>query len=102
MFLFVGKDCHPQVLQEAFQVANIAAVPPTLPQLSTPRNEQLRNAIEYIRTRRPRFMHLTIVKQGLDPHHENRVNNLMVEDSAPESPSYVDYLVTIHRYAILI
>jgi hypothetical protein len=98
MFLFIGRDCHPQVLQEAFQVGEISAVPAMIPQLQTPRNEQLRAAIEYIRSRRPRFMHLTIVKQGFDPHHELRINNLMVEDSAPESPSYVDYLVTIHRY----
>lgn len=97
MFLFVGRDCHPQILQETFQVGDVPSVPATLPIFNTPRNEQLRNAIEYIRARRPRFMHLTIVKQSFDPHNETRLNNLMVEDSAPESPSYVDYLVTIHR-----
>lgn len=97
MFLFVGRDCHPQILQETFQVGEVAAVPAALPALNNPRNEQLRNAIEFIRAKRPRFMHLTVVKQGFDPHNEMRLNNLMVEDSAPESPSYVDYLVTIHR-----
>ncbi|KAL2917952.1 COPII coat Sec23p-Sfb3p heterodimer component [Polyrhizophydium stewartii] len=100
MFLWIGREASPQTLRALFGVESVQQLDTTqrrLPNLGSPESEQLRTVVAYIRSRRPRFMHLTILRQGLDPLHELRLGNLMIEDANLDNLSYVDFLVLIHK-----
>ena len=82
-----------------FGVDRLEAIPITadLPTIEYPHNTQLRHLISYLRTQRPRFLHLNICRQGLDPVNELRFSHLLIEDANFDNSSYVDYLIQIHR-----
>jgi hypothetical protein len=83
-----------------FGVDRLEAVPLTsdLPTIESPHNTQIRYLISYLRTQRPRFLHLNICRQGVDQVNEMRFSNLLIEDANFDNSSYVDYLIQIHRY----
>jgi protein transport protein SEC24 len=97
MFLFIGKDVLPEMLQNVFGCTELSDVTPDIPVLSNMHNTQIRNAISYLQALRPRYMHLNICRQGLDQSVENRFANLLLEDRNFDNLSYVDYLIQVHR-----
>lgn len=103
MFLFVGRDVDPLILMNVFGVGSLPEIQSliAIPETNHPHNTQLRESIRYIRSLRPRFMNLNICRQGLDPQNEARFAQLMIEDSNFDNPSYVDYLIQVHRYGFL-
>jgi protein transport protein SEC24 len=103
LFLYIGKDVPALLLMGLFGVGQAAAIPITtdLPTLETPYNTQVTYLITYIRSQRPRFLHVNICRQGLDQANEARFANLLLEDSNFDNSSYVDYLISMHRYLIV-
>jgi protein transport protein SEC24 len=103
LFLFVGKDVPSQVIQGIFGVDSIQSIQlgTELPVVNHPHNAQLHKFIQYIRVLRPRFLHLSMCRQGLDTPTEIRFANLLIEDANFDNSSYIDYLCTIHRYEFI-
>ncbi len=73
-----------------------------MPAIQHPHNTQIRTAISYLRSQRPRFLHLNICRQDVDQHNEARFAYLMIEDANFDNPSYVDFLIQIHRQDLFI
>ncbi|KAF9902740.1 COPII coat Sec23p-Sfb3p heterodimer component [Linnemannia zychae] len=99
LFLWLGREIHEQFLQDVFGVQTLDEVDPSLrflPELDTQTSSQLRMIRTYLQAQRPKYLDLTIVRQGKD-QSELDFSNLLVEDKNNEAMSYVDYLPTIHR-----
>jgi hypothetical protein len=88
---------------DVFGVNTPAAIPDLtdLPSLDSEHSKCLRSAVGYLRTLRQRFMHLNILRPGIDLMNEKRFMGLLVEDSSVNGQSYCDYLVNIHRFGII-
>ena len=100
MFIWIGQQVSADNLQNLFGVGSVAEIDATtnhLVSLQNPYSQQVNSIIEYLRSSRPRFMQLTIVRQGMDPQQQMRFANLMMEDTNLDNMSYVDYLCSIHR-----
>ncbi|KAF9280905.1 COPII coat Sec23p-Sfb3p heterodimer component [Linnemannia elongata] len=99
LFLWLGREIHQQFLQDVFGVQTLDEVDSSLrflPELDTQTSSQLRMIRTYMQAQRPKYLDLTIVRQGKD-QAELDFSNLLVEDKNNEAMSYVDYLPTIHR-----
>ncbi|KAG0291342.1 COPII coat Sec23p-Sfb3p heterodimer component [Linnemannia gamsii] len=99
LFLWLGREIHEQFLQDVFGVQTLDEVDSSLrflPELDTQTSSQLRMIRTYMQAQRPRYLDLTIVRQGKD-QAELDFSNLLTEDKNNEAMSYVDYLPTIHR-----
>ena len=97
MFIYVGRDAAPELLQEIFGVNMLGDVS-SLSLLSEKPNErsrQLHLLIARLRHERRRFMRLRVTRTG-DPL-EHRVMALMVEDRQRVGMSYVEFLCHLHR-----
>lgn len=103
LFIYLGSEVSPQLLQGIFGVDRLGTIPMTndLPILEHAHSVQIRFLISYIRAQRPRFLHLSICRQGLDPLNEARFSNLLIEDANFDNSSYVDYIVQLHRFVFL-
>lgn len=100
MFIWIGSQTNPALLENLFGVPTVDQVDPRLhmpPVLPNEPSKQLAVFIAQLRQIRHRFLQLTIVRQGLDQHHDARFSNLLIEDSNHDNMSYVDYLCTVHR-----
>lgn len=99
LFLWLGREIHQQFLEDVFGVQTLDEVDSSLrflPELETQTSSQLRMIRTYMQAQRPKYLDLTIVRQGKD-QAELDFSNLLVEDKNNEAMSYVDYLPTIHR-----
>ncbi|KAF9141412.1 COPII coat Sec23p-Sfb3p heterodimer component [Mortierella sp. GBA39] len=99
LFLWLGREIDQQFLQDVFGVQTLDEVDSSLrflPELDTQTSSQLRMIRTYMQAQRPKYLDLTIVRQGKD-QAELDFSNLLVEDKNNEAMSYVDYLPTIHR-----
>ncbi|KAG0229526.1 COPII coat Sec23p-Sfb3p heterodimer component [Actinomortierella wolfii] len=98
-WLWLGRECDSQFLQDVFGVSALEQVDITqreLPVLETPTSMQLRAVQAYVQSQRGKCLGLTIVRQGLD-QLELEFSEQLVEDKNNEALSYVDYLCQIHR-----
>ena len=99
MFLWVGQQAQPNMLQSLFNVSDVNRLDPSLP-LPIASNEhsvQVHEIISKLRLLRSRWMEVVIVREGHDLSNNLRFSNLMLEDANFENLSYVDYLCNIHR-----
>jgi protein transport protein SEC24 len=100
MFVWVGSQVDPSVLVDLFGVDNGSAINAdthALPPLESSHSRQVRVIIDYLRKLRPRFMQLSIVREGLDVQNAMRFSNLLIEDANLDNMSYVDFLCNVHR-----
>ncbi|KAF9973898.1 COPII coat Sec23p-Sfb3p heterodimer component [Actinomortierella ambigua] len=98
-WLWLGRECDPQFLQDVFGVNVLEHVDITqreLPVLETNTSQQLRAIVNYVQSQRGKCLGLTLVRQGLD-QLELEFSEQLVEDKNNEALSYVDYLCQIHR-----
>lgn len=101
MFLWIGQECSPSTLLSLFKVDHISQIDSSshqVPQLDNPQSTQLATVVLQLRQKRPRFMQLSIIRQGLDPQNEMRFLNILLEDANLDNMSYVEYLVNVHRH----
>ncbi|KAF9158383.1 COPII coat Sec23p-Sfb3p heterodimer component [Actinomortierella ambigua] len=98
-WLWLGRECDGQFLQDVFGVSALEQVDITqreLPVLETATSMQLRAIVNYVQSQRGKCLGLTLVRQGLD-QLELEFSEQLVEDKNNEAMSYVDYLCQIHR-----
>lgn len=97
MFLHVGRDVEPVVLEELFGVRQIGDVSSStfLAEKPNERSRQLHLLIGRIRQERRRFLRLRVTRTG-DPL-EHKVMSMMIEDRQNTGQSYVEFLCHVHR-----
>ncbi|RUS83129.1 hypothetical protein EGW08_009118 [Elysia chlorotica] len=99
MFLWIGHNVKPEMIQDIFAVQSAAQVDidkVQVLQLDNPVSRRLCDLIAKLRERRSRYLKLTIVRQRdkLEPWF----NHFLVEDKGMGSgSSYVDFLCHIHK-----
>lgn len=106
LFLWLGRDVHPLVLQELFGVDHVSdAHPPAeLRRAGSSANSdgaellpKLKRVVAELRRGLPTFAPLRVVASGPRAVDEPRVHSLLVEDQTRHGASYVDYLCAVHR-----
>ncbi|XP_037079990.1 protein transport protein Sec24C-like [Pollicipes pollicipes] len=99
LFLWVGLQLAPDVVQDLFAVQSVAQIDvdrPSLPELDTPLSIRVRGIVEEVRTERQCHMKLTVVRQR--DKLEMVMRHFLVEDKGSDgSASYVDYLCHLHK-----
>ncbi|KAI6247187.1 hypothetical protein HI914_04885 [Erysiphe necator] len=105
-YLWMHAQTSPNFIMDLFgeNFNSLQALDPNLssiPILETHLNAQVRNIIEYLKTRRgSKALTIQLARQGLDSA-EYDFARLLVEDRNNEAQSYVDWLVHVHRYVQL-
>ena len=102
--LWLHAQVSPNLLEDLFGPSSttLASLPATtlnsLPVLDTHLNAQVRNIIAYWDScRGPKRPGLQLARQGLDGS-EFEFARLLVEDRNNDAQSYVDWLVSVHRF----
>ncbi|KAJ3293514.1 COPII coat Sec23p-Sfb3p heterodimer component [Borealophlyctis nickersoniae] len=101
IMLWLGRAIPVEFLRSVFGVEGLDAVDiklRELPPLENTVSEKVRNIIGRVRSERPRYMQLQIVRQQTDHMLEVEFGNMMVEDQNLDNMSYVDYLCAVHRH----
>jgi protein transport protein SEC24 len=94
--MYIGKDCAPSLLLNLFNKPALSQIDTfQYVELDNPHSRQVSTFINYLKSIRPRFMQLVIIRQDIDSIE--KFNNMMVEDANFDNSSYVDYLVSCHR-----
>ncbi|XP_031561696.1 protein transport protein Sec24C-like isoform X2 [Actinia tenebrosa] len=100
LFLWVGLQVDPNLLQQVFGVPTIGQVDiemTSLPTLENPLSSRLRGIIEEILQERQQYLKLTVVRQRdkLEPWFKH----FLVEDKglSATQQSYVDFLCLMHK-----
>lgn len=100
MFIWIGLQVNPHVLQDIFNVKSIGQLDvdmTQLPELDTPLSKRVRQIVEAIQSERQRFLKLTVVRQRdkLEPWFKHYI----VEDTGFNTShlSYVDFLCHVHK-----
>ncbi|GJN12878.1 hypothetical protein PR202_ga31198 [Eleusine coracana subsp. coracana] len=95
--LYVGNSVHPAILEQLFGVSSLAAVPNqlVLEQFDNELSRKVNEVVNEIRRQRCSYLRLRLCKKG-DPSGDF-LRSLLVEDKAPGSLSYVEFLVHVHR-----
>ncbi|KAI8393470.1 Sec23/Sec24 trunk domain-containing protein [Radiomyces spectabilis] len=99
MFLWLGSNIAPELLEEIFAVKSLDQVDPEmtlLPALTTERSHQLHGIIRYLQSQRSRYLQLRIIRQNMDPM-EFIFSTWMTEDRNAEVQTYVDFMCVLHR-----
>ncbi|XP_069486790.1 protein transport protein Sec24D [Ambystoma mexicanum] len=99
MFLWLGVNSPPEVIQGIFNVPSFAHISPeaaSLPDVDSPYSKKLRSIVEHIQRKRPYSMKLLIVKQRDKP--EMIFRQFLVEDKGLYGgASYMDFLCCVHK-----
>ncbi len=100
MILWLGRSVPGSFISDVLGVADVTQVDITqhlLPTLETDLSRRIRSVLTQIRSERPRYLHLQIIRQQLDVILEKELNPFLIEDKTMDNPSYVDYLCAVHR-----
>ncbi|XP_051968721.1 protein transport protein Sec24C-like isoform X3 [Xyrauchen texanus] len=99
LFIWVGVNAQQELLQNIFGTPAFSQIDPSmasLPALDNPFSKRLREIIESVRTQRPRYMKLMVVKQ--EDKLEMIFKHFLVEDkNINGGASYVDFLCHMHK-----
>ncbi|KAF5204290.1 transport protein Sec24-like [Thalictrum thalictroides] len=95
--IYVGKEASSDVLQQIFGVASFDKIPTqfVLQQYDNELSRRLNDLVNEIRSQRCSYLRLRLCKKG--DSSETFFFSYMVEDKSHASPSYVEFLVHIHR-----
>lgn len=105
-YLWIHAQVSPNLLVDLFgddkdSPASLDPFNSALPVLQTQLNAQVRNIMEYLKTKRgSKALTVQLARQGLDGA-EYEFARLLIEDRNNEAQSYVDWLVHIHRHVQL-
>lgn len=95
--VYVGDSVYPDILQQLFSVSSVEAIPSqfVLQQYDNPLSKKFNEVVNEIRRQRCSYLRLKLCKKG-DPSGM-LFFSYMVEDKNVNGPSYVEFLVHIHR-----
>lgn len=98
MYLWIGRNCHPNFLSQVLGVSSYAAVPEKmylLPELDTPESQRTRAFVGWLRDQRPFFPSLHIIRDEsqLKPHFMQN----MIEDRTESALSYYEFLLHLQQ-----
>eukprot|EP00834_Sanchytrium_tribonematis_P006943 NODE_565_length_5974_cov_1.190468.p1 type:complete len:965 gc:universal NODE_565_length_5974_cov_1.190468:267-3161(+) len=99
IFLWVGRNINTGILSQLIGLSSIDQIDPMhhfVKKTNSLSNKQLRTLIGSIYRKYRKYMPIYIVRSQVDPL-ENEVKNLMYEDKSFDGPSYVDFLISLHR-----
>lgn len=97
-YIWIGNSVLPQLLNQLFNVSDLAAVnvhATELPPLNNKLSVKTRNLLGFLRSQRDDYVGLKIIRQGADPA-ESEFMGLFVEEQNAGHPSHVDFLCQIH------
>lgn len=95
--IYVGNLVNSDVLQQLFGVPSVDKIPAqfVLQQFDNELSKKVNDVVNEIRSQRSSYLRLQLCKKG-DPSGLLFLS-YMVEDKTPSGPSYVEFLVHIHR-----
>jgi len=100
LYMWIGSTVPGTLLEEVFGVSSLSQLDVTmteLPVLENNRSGQVRGCVRAFRERRSgRYLPLRLCRSRLDPW-EVIVANVLTEDENCGDPSYVNFLLTVHR-----
>ncbi|XP_013873859.1 protein transport protein Sec24A isoform X2 [Austrofundulus limnaeus] len=98
MFLWIGRNCHPNFLTQVLAVPNYAAVPDNLyllPELDTAESQRTRALIGWLRDQRPFFPSFHVIRDESQLKPQFMQN--MIEDRTESALSYYEFLLHIQQ-----
>ncbi|XP_022618156.1 protein transport protein Sec24A isoform X5 [Seriola dumerili] len=98
MYLWIGRNCHPNFLTQVLGVPNYAAVPDNLyllPELDTAESQRTRAFIGWLRDQRPFFPSLHVVRDESQLKASFMQN--MIEDRTESALSYYEFLLHLQQ-----
>ena len=95
--LFVGESVDSDILQKLFAVSSAAEIPNqfVLQQYDNQLSKKFNDAVNEIRRQRCSYLRIKLCKKG-EPSGMLFLS-YMVEDRTASGPSYVEFLVQVHR-----
>ncbi|RVE64240.1 hypothetical protein OJAV_G00144640 [Oryzias javanicus] len=98
MYLWIGRNCHPNFLTQVLGVPNSSSVPENLyllPELDTAESQRTRAFVGWLRDQRPFFPSLHVIKDEsqLKPHFMQN----MIEDRTESALSYYEFLLHLQQ-----
>ncbi|XP_038563748.1 protein transport protein Sec24A isoform X2 [Micropterus salmoides] len=98
MYLWIGRNCHPNFLTQVLGVPSYAAVPDNLyllPELDTAESQRTRAFIGWLRDQRPFFPSLHVVRDESQLKATFMQN--MIEDRTESALSYYEFLLHLQQ-----
>ncbi|CAB1413822.1 unnamed protein product [Pleuronectes platessa] len=98
IYLWIGRNCHPNFLSQVLGVPSYAAVPEnlyTLPELDTAESQRTRAFIGWLRDQRPFFPSVHVIRDE-SPLKASFMQN-MTEDRTESALSYYEFLLHIQQ-----
>ncbi|XP_068456897.1 protein transport protein Sec24A isoform X3 [Clinocottus analis] len=98
MYLWIGRNCHPNFLTQVLGVPSYAAVPDNLyllPELDTAESQRTRAFVGWLRDQRPFFPSLHVIRDESQLKPTFMQN--MIEDRTESALSYYEFLLHIQQ-----
>ncbi|KAF7206359.1 protein transport protein Sec24A isoform X1 [Nothobranchius furzeri] len=98
MYLWIGRNCHPNFLTQVLGVPNYAALPDNLyllPELDTAESQRTRAFIGWLRDQRPFFPSLHIIRD--ESQLKPVFMQSMIEDRTESALSYYEFLLHVQQ-----
>ncbi|XP_075957776.1 protein transport protein Sec24A isoform X1 [Anarhichas minor] len=98
MYLWIGRNCHPNFLTQVLGVPSYAAVPDNLyllPELDTAESQRTRAFIGWLRDQRPFFPSLHVIRDESQLKPTFMQN--MIEDRTESALSYYEFLLHLQQ-----
>ncbi|GLD46693.1 protein transport protein Sec24A isoform X1 [Lates japonicus] len=98
MYLWIGRNCHPNFLTQVLGVPNYAAVPDNLyllPELDTAESQRTRAFIGWLRDQRPFYPSLHVIRDESQLKASFMQN--MIEDRTESALSYYEFLLHLQQ-----
>ncbi|XP_029956718.1 protein transport protein Sec24A isoform X2 [Salarias fasciatus] len=98
MYLWIGRNCHPNFLTQVLGVPSYAAVPDNLyqlPELDTAESQRTRAFVGWLRDQRPFFPSLHVIRDESQLKPTFMQN--MIEDRTESALSYYEFLLHLQQ-----
>ncbi|XP_047463010.1 protein transport protein Sec24A isoform X1 [Mugil cephalus] len=98
MYLWIGRNCHPNFLTQVLGVPSYAAVPENLyllPELDTAESQRTRAFVGWLRDQRPFFPSLHVIRDESQLKASFMQN--MIEDRTESALSYYEFLLHVQQ-----
>ncbi|XP_034407021.1 protein transport protein Sec24A isoform X3 [Cyclopterus lumpus] len=98
MYLWIGRNCHPNFLTQVLGVPSYATVPDNLyllPELDTPESQRTRAFVGWLRDQRPFFPSLQVIRDESQLKPTFMQN--MIEDRTESALSYYEFLLHLQQ-----
>ncbi|XP_017275434.1 protein transport protein Sec24A isoform X2 [Kryptolebias marmoratus] len=98
IYLWIGRNCHPNFLTQVLAVPNYAAVPDNLyvlPDLDTAESQRTRAFVGWLRDQRPFFPSFHVIRDESQLKPQFMQN--MIEDRTESALSYYEFLLHVQQ-----